>query len=164
MARKSAETLIREKIKAYQAEGVTTGRRRVAKNIAYDFQRDTFYVTFNYGVQKGNAIKETKTFPTAKLALVALTLFAAEKQQCELVLPDSKTFAEYYGIWLEESCKQTASTRKFYQNIIDVHFKPPELGRMKLQAITAADIQYVVSFIILSSFLRNDGISSLSLW
>lgn len=67
MAKKAPETLIREKIMAYRNEGVTHGRRSVAKNIAYDFQRDTFYVTFNYGMQKDKLVKGTKTFPAAHI-------------------------------------------------------------------------------------------------
>ena len=79
MAIKSPETLIKEKIKAYINQGILDGRKSVAKNISYDFGRDVYYVNFHYGVQNGKRKKQTQTFPSAKLAVEALTDFETEK-------------------------------------------------------------------------------------
>ncbi len=140
MAKKSQETIIKERIKEFINQGVLEGRRSVADNIAYDFKREKYYVNFHYGSVNGKRYKQTQTFETAKEAVEALNQFVADRQLENVVLPNTQTFGEYCDIWLEKYCKPTPSTKKFYKNIIDVHVKPSEMGRKKLQSITSADV------------------------
>ena len=148
MAHKSVETLIKEQLNEYVNQGVVFGRKRVYKNIAYDFDRKVYYVTFDYGVDKakGKQIKKTKSIKDVKIAIQQLQDFEANKLKQEVVAPKKTTLSDYCDYWLEYHCSNTKSTKRFYRYIIETHIKPSLLGPMKIQNITTKDINKFINY------------------
>lgn len=146
MASKSLETIIREKIKEYIDNGEFFGRKTVARNIQYDFDRERYYVTFYYGPDKNNRpIQKKKTYTDVGKAVKDLQMFEAEKVKNEVLLPNKITLKDYCDHWVENKAPDKKSTRKFYRNIIEVHIKPSFLGKKKIQDITINDINKFIT-------------------
>lgn len=146
MAKKSIETQIKEKMAELEKAGKATGRKAVYPNISYDFARDKFYVTFDYGYHKGERKKKQKTFSTAKAAAAALSEFLAQKEQEIIVVPVSTTVEDYCRHWQAiQLIDASESTKVFYAGIINNHILP-YMGTKPIQSITTAQINSFLSY------------------
>ena len=122
-------------------------RTRVEKNIAYDDEKDLYYVTFDYGKdENGKRHKPTKTFKSKSEAKKALKEFEADKTKGTLVIPKSTTLEEWLTYWINDviTPKSSPTTVNGYQNIIDNHIVPI-LGITPIQQLSASQIQQYYS-------------------
>ena len=118
-------------------------RKTVAPNIAFDDQKNRYYVTLHYGVdRKGNRIKKTRCFPTLDQAILVRDNFLTAKTIRGSILPSGVTVGKWLDYWLNDVIKpaRAVTTVYGYQKIIDNHIKPI-LGGILLQALTAVQVQ-----------------------
>ena len=116
-------------------------RKAIAKNIAYDEQRKTYYVTMDYGKdEKGKRLKKVETFKELKEAKQALKIFEGDKTKGVVVKPVKETVKDFCEYWLEFEKSGTRQTTKWgYVNILKnhvyVYFKNKELQKVSKQDI-----------------------------
>ncbi len=117
-------------------------RKKVEKNIAYDDEKNLYYVNLDYGKNdSGKRIKSTKTFTKIQDARQALKEFEANKTKNTIVFPSSIKFKDYATYWLNDikSLKCEETTLYGYRNIINNHLIP-SLGNHKLQDLKPTTI------------------------
>lgn len=121
---------------------IILARKRVEKNIAFDDEKNLFYVTMDYGKDStGKRVKVTKTFKKKKDAQLALKKFEADKVKGTLVFPSTLTVKDWLEYWLNDikSLKCEETTLYGYRNIINNHLVK-ELGNYKLQDLSTTVI------------------------
>ena len=118
-------------------------RKTVAPNIAFDDQKNRYYVTLHYGMdRKGNRVKKTRCFPTLEQAIVVRDKFLTAREIRGSILPSGVTVGKWLDYWLNDVIRpaRAVTTVYGYEKIIDNHIKPV-LGRVLLQALTAVQVQ-----------------------
>lgn len=104
---------------------------------------DTYRVCFDYGKDgAGKRIRKYQTFATKKEATRALHAHKVKMDQGNYVLPSDYTFAHWLDDWFTNIIRpQIEETTAYsYRSMIENYLKP-ELGKVKLQKITARQIQ-----------------------
>jgi len=112
-------------------------RKTIEKNIAFDDEKNLYYVTMDYGKDStGKRIKITKTFAKKQDARKALKEFEANKTKGTLVFPSALTVENWLNYWIDDikalKCEET--TLYGYRNIINNHLIPA-IGKYKLQQL-----------------------------
>ena len=118
-------------------------RKSVERNISYDTQRNLYYVSMEFGIDDtGRRVKQYKTFPTLAQARKGLRAHLAEREANRWVAPRVTTLEEWLDCWMEQviAPNRAQTTVYGYQKIIDNHIIP-DLGKIKLQKLSALDIQ-----------------------
>lgn len=118
-------------------------RLKICNNIAFDDERNLFYVTLNYGVDSsGKRVKKTETFLKKKDAQNRLIEFEGAKLKNDVVLPRDETIEEWLNYWMENVVKvnREKTTYAGYNYMVENHIIP-ELGKIKLQKLTPAMLQ-----------------------
>lgn len=118
-------------------------RKTVVPNIAFDNQKNLYYVTLHYGTDRdGNRIKKTRCFPTLEQAILVRDNFKATRNIRENILPSGITLSRWLDYWLNEVIRpnRAVTTVYGYQKIIDNHIRPV-LGKILLQNLTAMQVQ-----------------------
>ena len=118
-------------------------RRTVAPNIAFDDQKNRYYVTLHYGMDRqGNRVKKTRCFPTLEQAILVRDNFLTARNIRGSILPSGVTVGKWLDYWLNDVIRpsRAVTTVYGYQKIIDNHIKPI-LGRVLLQSLTAVQVQ-----------------------
>lgn len=119
-------------------------RKRVERGIAYDDQRECYYVTMDYGKDRdGKRQKRCATFPSLTAARRALRDFEMEKAKQNIVIPSRITVGEWLDQWMREIMipNRAETTVYGYQKIIENHLEPI-LGDIPLQDLAPRDIQH----------------------
>ena len=118
-------------------------RKKVERNISYDDQRKTYYVSMDLGKDaSGKRMKRYQTYPTLYAARKGLRQFLMHREE-ELRTPRHElTLADWLESWMENIVRPTrAETTVYgYQKIIDNHLIPA-LGDIPLLKLTPMDIQ-----------------------
>lgn len=112
-------------------------RKCIAKNLAYDSERQRYYAVFHSGPdQCGNRTRYTRTFPTYEAARKALQEFYG-LGPAHLAVSATCTLRDWLRYWLEEvvSRDRAESTVYGYRNIIQCHVVPA-IGDMPLRDLT----------------------------
>ena len=118
-------------------------RKRIEKNLAFDEDKDRYYVYFDYGRDgTGRRVRETKTFIDLLEARKALCEFELRRLQRRLRPPAKMTVGEWLDYWLEEIIRpnREGTTYYCYRNIARNHIIPA-LGRIPLQELEPRHIQ-----------------------
>ena len=118
-------------------------RKTVVPNIAFDDQKNLYYVTLHYGTDRnGNRIKKTRCFPTLEQAILVRDNFRTTRNIRENILPSGVTVSRWLDYWLNEVIRphRAVTTVYGYQKIIDNHIRPI-LGSVMLQNLTAMQVQ-----------------------
>src|SRR6202043_3285645 len=82
----------------------------------------------------------TKSFPTKGKADAWLTSQRHDKYQGAHVAPDKQTLGHYMETWLALKSSLAPKTHRTYSDFVKVHIKP-DLGHIRLQGLTALDVQ-----------------------
>ena len=118
-------------------------RKKVERNISYDDQRKTYYVSMDLGKDaSGKRMKRYQTYPTLYAARKGLRQFLMHREE-ELRTPRHElTLADWLESWMENIVQPTRAetTVYVYQKIIDNHLIPA-LGDIPLLKLTPMDIQ-----------------------
>lgn len=117
-------------------------RKTIEKNIAYDDERELYYVTLDYGKDiHGKRIKKVETFRKKSEAKKCLIQFQHEKINGSQMIPIDLTVEEWLKYWMDSVVKlqREKSTISGYENILKKII--PELGNIKLQKLTKIQIQ-----------------------
>lgn len=135
-------------------------RKVVERNIAFDDEKNKYYVTLDYGKDKdGKRIKKSKTFSKKSEAKRCLREFEADKLKNELIFPNELTLGGYADYWIENiksiSCEET--TLYGYKKIIENHIKP-NLGSIALQKLAVSDLNKYFSKLKKEGTLGNSTI------
>ena len=116
-------------------------RKAIAKNIAYDDEKNLYYVNMDYGRNRqGKRIKTAKTFKTKKEADTALKIFEADKARRTLVSPTGETMESFSRYWLAfEKTEVRETTRYAYAATLNNHIIP-YFGDKPMQKIGREDV------------------------
>lgn len=104
---------------------------------------EAFRVCFDYGKDSsGKRVRQYQTFATKKEATQALNAHKVKMDQGTYVLPSEYTFAQWLDYWyMDIILPQIEETTAYgYRGMIKNYLKP-ELGEIRLQKLTARDIQ-----------------------
>lgn len=121
-------------------------RIRIEKNIAWDDERECYYVTLNYGKGKDGKNKKEQVTCTSKKDARAILKEHLKKMAAGTAIPPAKdtlsdctkAFIDYKATTLEKS------TIYGYTNIWKNHIVP-YFGSKRIQEVTAKDIQDYIS-------------------
>lgn len=101
-------------------------RKSIAKNLAYDSERQKYYAVFNGGTDgAGGRMRHTRTFATYEAAMTALREFYG-LGGAYLPAPGQCSLRDWLRYWLEEvvARDRAESTVYGYRNIIRCHIVP----------------------------------------
>ena len=133
-------------------------RKKVERNISYDDQRKTYYVSMDLGKdESGKRMKRYQTYRTLYAARQGLRQFLMHREE-ELRTPRHEmTLADWLESWMENIVVPTrAETTVYgYQKIIDNHIVPA-LGDIPLLKLTPMDIQQYYIQVQQSANLSNN--------
>ena len=118
-------------------------RTRISKNIYYDSNKKRYYVKFYYGKnEQGRYITKHKTARTKKEAEKLLTAFLHGKNTNTITLPSEHTVETWLEYWMKNAVEPNSqeTTIYGYRQIMKNHIIP-ELGKVKLQKLTADQLQ-----------------------
>ena len=96
-------------------------RKTVERNIAFDEEKELFYITLDYGKDGvGKRIKKTKTSKTVKEARAIKSQFESDKIRGNLTDPNDTKFKEWLEYFMEvKGMKCEETTLYGYKKIID---------------------------------------------
>ena len=116
-------------------------RKVIERNIAYDDEKNLYYVNMDYGRNlQGKRVKTAKTFKTKKEAVAALKVFEAEKAKRTLAAPTGETMESFGDYWLTfEKADVRATTKYTYSVTLNNHIIP-YFKEKPLQKIGKEDI------------------------
>lgn len=118
-------------------------RKTIMTNIAYDSERNSFYVTLRSKPGPTGAAKRVvKCYPTLEQAMQALDGHTCRKTLSEGGSGNDLTVGQWLSYWLEQVIKpsRSASTTHGYTMIVRNHLIPG-LGQIMLTELTAAQVQ-----------------------
>ena len=118
-------------------------RRTISPNIAFDTERESYYVTLHHGTDsQGRRVRSVRCYSTYEQAKLVLEEFQRTKPLRGNNLPWDMTVGRWLDYWMENAIRpyRAASTCYGYQKIIDNHMCPA-LGRIRLQELTAVHLQ-----------------------
>lgn len=119
-------------------------RKKVERWIAYDDQRQCYYVTMDYGKDEaGKRQRKCATCQSLGEAHKKLEKFLLEKSRLTIVAPSRMTVGEWLDEWMEKIMipNRAETTIYGYRKIIENHLEPG-LGKIVLQELHPRDIQH----------------------
>ena len=111
---------------------------------------DKYRVCFDYGVDRsGKRIRKYRTFDTKRDATRAFNEHKVKMDKGTQVLPSEYTFAQWLDYWYKDIIlPQIEETTAYgYRGMIENYLKP-QLGEIRLQKLTARDIQQYYTWLM----------------
>ena len=111
---------------------------------------DKYRVCFDYGVDReGNRVRKYRTFDTKRDATRAFNEHKVKMDKGTQVLPSEYTFAQWLDYWYKDIIlPQIEETTAYgYRGMIENYLKP-QLGEIRLQKLTARDIQQYYTWLM----------------
>ena len=111
---------------------------------------DKYRVCFDYGVDReGNRVRKYRTFDTKRDATHAFNEHKVKMDKGTQVLPSEYTFAQWLDYWYKDIIlPQIEETTAYgYRGMIENYLKP-QLGEIRLQKLTARDIQQYYTWLM----------------
>ena len=121
--------------------------------MAYDSitQRgDKYRVCFDYGIDReGNRVRKYRTFDTKRDATRAFNEHKVKMDKGTQIMPSEYTFAQWLDYWYKDIIlPQIEETTAYgYRGMIENYLKP-QLGEIRLQKLTARDIQQYYTWLM----------------
>lgn len=111
---------------------------------------DKYRVCFDYGVDReGNRVRKYRTFDTKRDATRAFNEHKVKMDKGTQVMPSEYTFAQWLDYWYKDIIlPQIEETTAYgYRGMIENYLKP-QLGEIRLQKLTARDIQQYYTWLM----------------
>lgn len=111
---------------------------------------DKYRVCFDYGVDcSGKRIRKYRTFDTKRDATCAFNEHKVKMDKGTQILPSEYTFAQWLDYWYKDIIlPQIEETTAYgYRGMIENYLKP-QLGEIRLQKLTARDIQQYYTWLM----------------
>ena len=111
---------------------------------------DKYRVCFDYGVDRsGRRVRKYRTFDTKRDATRAFNEHKVKMDKGTQVLPSEYTFAQWLDYWYKDIIlPQIEETTAYgYRGMIENYLKP-QLGEIRLQKLTARDIQQYYTWLM----------------
>ena len=111
---------------------------------------DKYRVCFDYGMDRsGKRIRKYRTFDTKRDATRAFNEHKVKMDKGTQVLPSEYTFAQWLDYWYKDIIlPQIEETTAYgYRGMIENYLKP-QLGEIRLQKLTARDIQQYYTWLM----------------
>ena len=111
---------------------------------------DKYRVCFDYGVDReGNRVRKYRTFDTKRDATRAFNEHKAKAPKGTQIMPSEYTFAQWLDYWYKDIIlPQIEETTAYgYRGMIENYLKP-QLGEIRLQKLTARDIQQYYTWLM----------------
>ena len=111
---------------------------------------DKYRVCFDYGIDReGRRVRKYRTFDTKRDAIRAFNEHKVKMDKGTQVLPSEYTFAQWLDYWYKDIIlPQIEETTAYgYRGMIENYLKP-QLGEIRLQKLTARDIQQYYTWLM----------------
>lgn len=111
---------------------------------------DKYRVCFDYGIDReGNRVRKYRTFDTKRDATRAFNEHKVKMDKGTQILPSEYTFAQWLDYWYKDIIlPQIEETTAYgYRGMIENYLKP-QLGEIRLQKLTARDIQQYYTWLM----------------
>ena len=111
---------------------------------------DKYRVCFDYGVDReGNRVRKYRTFDTKRDAIRAFNEHKVKMDKGTQIMPSEYTFAQWLDYWYKDIIlPQIEETTAYgYRGMIENYLKP-QLGEIRLQKLTARDIQQYYTWLM----------------
>ena len=111
---------------------------------------DKYRVCFDYGIDRGgNRVRKYRTFDTKRDATRAFNEHNVKMDKGTQVMPSEYTFAQWLDYWYKDIIlPQIEETTAYgYRGMIENYLKP-QLGEIRLQKLTARDIQQYYTWLM----------------
>ena len=111
---------------------------------------DKYRVCFDYGIDReGKRVRKYRTFDTKRDATHAFNEHKVKMDKGTQVLPSEYTFAQWLDYWYKDIIlPQIEETTAYgYRGMIENYLKP-QLGEIRLQKLTARDIQQYYTWLM----------------
>lgn len=111
---------------------------------------DKYRVCFDYGVDRsGKRIRKYRTFETKRDATRAFNEHKVKMDKGTQIMPSEYTFAQWLDYWYKDIIlPQIEETTAYgYRGMIENYLKP-QLGEIRLQKLTARDIQQYYTWLM----------------
>lgn len=111
---------------------------------------DKYRVCFDYGIDReGNRVRKYRTFDTKRDATRAFNEHKVEMDKGTQIIPSEYTFAQWLDYWYKDIIlPQIEETTAYgYRGMIENYLKP-QLGEIRLQKLTARDIQQYYTWLM----------------
>lgn len=111
---------------------------------------DKYRVCFDYGIDReGNRVRKYRTFDTKRDATRAFNEHKVKMDKGTQVMPSEYTFAQWLDYWYKDIIlPQIEETTAYgYRGMIENYLKP-QLGEIRLQKLTARDIQQYYTWLM----------------
>ena len=111
---------------------------------------DKYRVCFDYGIDReGNRVRKYRTFDTKRDAIRAFNEHKVKMDKGTQIMPSEYTFAQWLDYWYKDIIlPQIEETTAYgYRGMIENSLKP-QLGEIRLQKLTARDIQQYYTWLM----------------
>lgn len=111
---------------------------------------DKYRVCFDYGIDReGNRVRKYRTFDTKRDAIRAFNEHKVKMEKGTQIMPSEYTFAQWLDYWYKDIIlPQIEETTAYgYRGMIENYLKP-QLGEIRLQKLTARDIQQYYTWLM----------------
>lgn len=111
---------------------------------------DKYRVCFDYGIDReGNRVRKYRTFDTKRDATRAFNEHKVKMDKGTQIMPSEYTFAQWLDYWYKDIIlPQIEETTAYgYRGMIENYLKP-QLGEIRLQKLTASDIQQYYTWLM----------------
>ena len=111
---------------------------------------DKYRVCFDYGIDReGNRVRKYRTFDTKRDAIRAFNEHKVKMDKGTQIMPSEYTFAQWLDYWYKDIIlPQIEETTAYgYRGMIENYLKP-QLGEIRLQKLTARDIQQYYTWLM----------------
>lgn len=111
---------------------------------------DKYRVCFDYGIDReGRRVRKYRTFDTKRDATRAFNEHKVKMDKGTQILPSEYTFAQWLDYWYKDIIlPQIEETTAYgYRGMIENYLKP-QLGEIRLQKLTARDIQQYYTWLM----------------
>lgn len=111
---------------------------------------DKYRVCFDYGIDReGNRVRKYRTFDTKRDATHAFNEHKVKMDKGTQIMPSEYTFAQWLDYWYKDIIlPQIEETTAYgYRGMIKNYLKP-QLGEIRLQKLTARDIQQYYTWLM----------------
>ena len=111
---------------------------------------DKYRVCFDYGVDReGNRVRKYRTFDTKRDATRAFNEHKVKMDKGTQIMPSEYTFSQWLDYWYKDIIlPQIEETTAYgYRGMIENYLKP-QLGEIRLQKLTARDIQQYYTWLM----------------
>lgn len=111
---------------------------------------DKYRVCFDYGIDReGNRVRKYRTFDTKRDATRAFNEHKVKMDKGTQIMPSEYTFTQWLDYWYKDIIlPQIEETTAYgYRGMIENYLKP-QLGEIRLQKLTARDIQQYYTWLM----------------